>query len=416
MSIASTRVTCAGAATQPVRAADVERVPALTGVRALAAGWVLLYHAWLIAGSPRVALALPGTSVALSGVFATGWLGVDLFFVLSGFVLTWQATQPGVAGAPFDLPGFLARRILRVYPAYYGCLSVLLALAWLRLRDTPPDTIDLALHLTMMHNGARDTVSTINGVFWSLPFEWQFYLLFPAMLWFARRASPFAMVVASLAAAAAWRWFALTRAPTPAVSLGPVVLDALAQLPFRIDEFAVGMGAAFVARRVRFGSTAARACTWIGAAAFAALAAWCAVFDVIWWQPDATPFIRLPWMAFAAGTMLIGLARGNEPLARAFASKPVVWLGEVSYSVYLWHLPVLAWIGVHGAAPATTAALGAVIALGAPAALAVSAASYYAIERPFLQASVWSASRARKIAILVLWGGALLGTGVLAHG
>jgi peptidoglycan/LPS O-acetylase OafA/YrhL len=410
MSVASMR---AAAALQAAHDVAAERVPALTGVRALAAGWVLLFHAWIVAGSPRV--ALPGTGIALSGVFSTGWLGVDLFFVLSGFVLTWQATQPRVAAARFDLGGFLARRVLRVYPAYYGCLTVLLALAWLRLREAPPDPIDLALHLTMMHNAAHDTVGTINGVFWSLPFEWQFYLIFPAMLWCARRGGPVAMVVVALAAAAAWRWFALLRAPTPAVFVGPVVLDALAQLPFRIDQFAIGMGAAFVARRVAFASPAANACAWIGAAALATHAAWCAVFDIVWWQPDATPFVRLPWMALATGVTLIGLARSTGLVARIFAARPMVWLGEVSYSIYLWHLAVLMAIGIHGAAPGTTAALAAVTALGVPATLAISAASYYGIERPFLQTSIWGATRARKIGFLALWGATLFAIGTLAH-
>ncbi|HTR56918.1 MAG TPA: acyltransferase [Casimicrobiaceae bacterium] len=384
------------------RIAAAERIPALTGVRALAAGWVLVFHAWKVSASPPV---------SLHAIFSTGWLGVDLFFVLSGFVLTWQATKGGDPAAPFDVRAFFARRVLRVYPAYYGCLTVLLAASWLRLSGTPPGLGDLSLHLAMFHNAVSESVGTINGVFWSLPFEWEFYLLFPLLFLLARRVGLIAFVAGASIIALAWRLLAYYRAPTPALFVGGVTVDVLAQLPFRIDEFAAGMAAAFIARALRPGAPAAQACAWTGATGLVALVAWCEIYDVDWWAGDATPFVRLPWVSAAVAALLIGLARSNGMLTRLFASRPAVWVGEVSYSVYLWHLPILAAIAPHLPAPVSPAL---VLAAGIPATLAVSALSYYAIERPFLH-RIWAASIPRKLGALVLWGAALLGVAAIVR-
>src|SRR5665213_4467636 len=110
-----------------------QHVDALTGVRALAAGWVVAYHLWLNAGHP--ALVVPVIHLDLVPLVAMGWLGVDIFFVLSGFVLTWQALHERASSIGSSFPRkressvvraefwhnagtFLRRRILRVYPAY----------------------------------------------------------------------------------------------------------------------------------------------------------------------------------------------------------------------------------------------------------------------------------------------------------
>lgn len=384
--------------------AAAERIPALTGVRALAACWVLLFHAWKVSASP---------AGPLRAILSTGWFGVDLFFVLSGFVLTWQATKRDDPVAPLDVGAFFARRVLRVYPAYYGCLTVLLALAWLKLSGVPPGLGDLALHLLMFHNAVSQSVGTINGVFWSLPFEWEFYLVFPLLLMVAQRGGLITFLAGASIVAFGWRLLAYRYAPRPDVFIGGVTVDLLAQLPFRIDEFAAGMAAAFIARRLRPGAAVAQGCAWIGAVALAALVAYCGIYNIDWWAPDATPFVRLPWISAATALLLIGLARGRGVIMRLFASPPVVWIGEVSYSLYLWHLPILvaiaSYLSANGPAP-----LPLVLVVGIPAAVAVSAGSYYLIERPFLH-RIWGASPALKISVLVVWAAALLGVAAIVR-
>ena len=176
---------------------------ALTGVRALAALWVFAYHAWLASGAKPVLIPAFGLQADLTPWFAFGWLGLDIFFVLSGFLLTrqeWIRLQrsDGIDGKgggdevrrlrPFlaFCRTFLRKRILRVYPAYYLCLTLLLALAATHVYMRLPDRLDLLLHLGMVHNAVDAYVSTLNGVFWTLPFEWQFYLFFPLLFVRAR--------------------------------------------------------------------------------------------------------------------------------------------------------------------------------------------------------------------------------------
>ena len=134
-------------------------IPALTGIRAFAAGWVLVYHAWLASGGHEVSIHLAGIPIVFTPFVSMGWFGVDVFFVLSGFVLSWhalmEASNPGSptqAGFGKIYLQFIRRRVFRVFPAYYACLSVLLPLEWLGRYASPPEFRDVALHLVMFHN------------------------------------------------------------------------------------------------------------------------------------------------------------------------------------------------------------------------------------------------------------------------
>jgi peptidoglycan/LPS O-acetylase OafA/YrhL len=162
---------------------------ALTGVRAFAALWVFVFHSWSNAGSPAIRLAIRAQPIDLTPLVAFGWLGVDVFFVLSGFLLTRQAVlkqehilPAGTASRFVSTFGekygsYLRRRILRVYPAYYACLTALLILAAMGVYRHLPGELDLLLHLGMVHNFIEKYIATMNSVFWTMPFEWQFYLV-----------------------------------------------------------------------------------------------------------------------------------------------------------------------------------------------------------------------------------------------
>jgi hypothetical protein len=173
---------------------------ALTGVRALAALWVFVYHAWLASGATRSGFA-GATAGRLHAVVRIRMAGLDIFFVLSGFLLTRQEwirlerkgnhDEVRRLRPFFAFCGtFLRKRILRVYPAYYGCLTLLMALAATHLYLHLPERLDLLLHLGMFHNAVDAYVSTLNGVFWTLPFEWQFYLFFPLLFVLLVRSGP----------------------------------------------------------------------------------------------------------------------------------------------------------------------------------------------------------------------------------
>jgi peptidoglycan/LPS O-acetylase OafA/YrhL len=415
-----------------VAAVDREKhLDALTGVRALAAGWVVAFHLWLNAGHP--VLVLPGVGVDLTPWVAVGWLGVDVFFILSGFVLTWQVLhargsrdaphaassaspsaarvhEPGILRANFwrDAGTFIRRRALRVYPAYLACLSVLLPLAWWGVYRTPPELGDVALHLAMFHNIVPRYVDSINGVFWSMPFEWQFYLIFPLLVLPVLRARTGWLVVGAVTVAVCAKLSSTLQGPGAEI----------AQLPWRIDEFVAGMAAAAIAVRCGWSPRTRTGMTWIAAAALVAGTWVVGVRDATWWQPGAMPFVRAAWIDISVASLLIGLSGSMSAIAALFASRVMVWLGTISYSIYLWHLPTLDLtrraLRLHMPTMPVILDLGLTIVV----VIAVSALSYYAIERPFHAPSRdggmrWRSPRFR-LAIVVVWALGILMVAALA--
>jgi peptidoglycan/LPS O-acetylase OafA/YrhL len=401
-----------------VAAADREKhLDALTGIRALAAGWVVAFHLWLNGGHP--ALVLPGVGIDLTPWVAVGWLGVDVFFILSGFVLTWQVLhardsphaaagasssaarvyETGILRANFwrDAGRFIRRRALRVYPAYLACLSVLLPLAWWGLYRTPPELGDVALHLAMFHNIVPGYVDSINGVFWSMPFEWQFYLIFPLLVLPVMRARTGWLVVGAVTVAVCAKLSSALQGPGAEI----------AQLPWRIDEFVAGMAAAAIAVRCGWSPRMRIGMTWIAAAALVAGSWIVGARDATWWQPGAMPFVRAAWIDISVASLLIGLSGSASAIAALFASRAMVWLGTISYSIYLWHLPTLDLtrrvLRLHMPTLPAVLDLGVTIAV----VLAVSALSYYAVERPFHAPSRDAGTRWRRprfrLAIVVGW-------------
>lgn len=367
-------------------------VPALTGVRAFAALWVMAYHTWLAAGRPAIGWPAAEFPWRIDPLLGAGWLGVDVFFVLSGFVLQWQvehersaALQPW-RGATAYLR-FVGRRVLRVFPAYLACLSILLPLSWLGIgRWTAPSFADTALHLVMTHNLVPAYVSTISGVFWSLPIEWHFYLVFPAGAWILSHGRAWPLVVLALTTTYLVHWLVIDR-------------DMAWLMPwtvFRGIEFSSGMAAASLAARSRdAGSARANAIFVAGAVALAAIAYVSGRFEFAWWTGDILTFARMVALSLAIAAMLFAVAiPGAGRLgASIFGNRAAVWTGAVSYSLYLWHFAVIEFAVDHRLVPlrgdGSLGDFGRLALAVWPAAFALSALSYALVERAFLDRARW---------------------------
>jgi len=370
-------------------------IAALTGVRALAALWVVLFHSWIMAGRPNPTLDLRIAQLDLTPIFKFGWLGVDLFFVLSGFLLTRQAWgKVGRGKAEGWLPSqfgetytsFLRRRILRVYPAYYAVISVLLVLASLHVYRSLPEKGDLLLHLVMFHNVVASYLESINDVLWSIPFEWQFYLVFPFLFIILRRTNPVALyAMAALLALGSKQWADISGS-------GYVEFH----LPVRLDEFVAGMCAATFAEHHPLRRPLASVSFVLGLTGLVGTPWVWAAYPNGGHYFDAIGLVRPLWIQASICLFLLGLSGEAHPGVRLFANRSVVWLGLISYSIYLVHVPVLVLLPTLGAYPIqgseAPGSLTRVIALAVPATIATSAALYYLIERPF-QASGRRASR-----------------------
>ncbi|WP_226929417.1 acyltransferase family protein [Janthinobacterium aquaticum] len=153
------------------------RLPGLDLLRALAIAWVMLYH--LESLGPR----LPGPLVAY------GWMGVDLFFVLSGYLIGWQVLRPLTSGArPAWWPwwqDFMLRRALRILPAYLAVLALYLLLpAWSEAESMRPVWQFLSFTVNLL---PADLDQRAFSHAWSLCVEEHFYLLLPLVVWLLAR-------------------------------------------------------------------------------------------------------------------------------------------------------------------------------------------------------------------------------------
>jgi peptidoglycan/LPS O-acetylase OafA/YrhL len=359
------------------------RIPALDGLRGLAILSVLAWH--------YVASTLPWDTAgqrAGHAALAYAWAGVDLFFVLSGFLIGGILLDH--ARARNLLAVFYARRALRILPLYWAVLAAYAASraflaphlpdgasAWLHANPHP-----LWTYLTFGQNIATGLFSPhvaepgwLN-VTWSLAVEEHFYLVVPlAFLALPARLLPWALATI--------------------VALGPavraLVLDRLAPeaglyvlTPCRVDTIVLGVLCAWAVRRPRVRAALRPARLWAVAVALAAALAAAQVVDV------GRAFALFGYSAvglLSACVLLLALVDERGPLAAVLRSAALQRAGGVAYGLYLLHQPVqgLAHALVLGAAPRLGTAAEAAVTAGAFAAsFALAELSWRVLERPLV--------------------------------
>jgi peptidoglycan/LPS O-acetylase OafA/YrhL len=299
---------------------------------------VVLFHVYTFTTFTLITFPrVPGLDLFLR----SGSTGVSLFLILSGFCLY----APFAAGGErrFRTGRFLVRRFRRLMPAYYVGLALALALNVLgagRLGFSPmtPSEVgrQLLTHLTMTQSLFPDTFYGLNGAFWSLALEWQLYLLLPLLVWGVRRfglARTGAVVILSSVAYRVWLALAIDHGLAPHASvLAQAVLPNL--VVGRSAEFMLGMIAAeayasgrlaALARRLRYGALILVPATPLVAAG---------PFLV------RTPLAHLVFGAMFFILLCAVLASGNI-VNRLVSWPPLVFVGVISYSLYLVHQPLV---------------------------------------------------------------------------
>ncbi len=328
----------------------------IDGLRAAAILPVVFYH-----------FAIPG--------FGGGFVGVDIFFVISGFLISTIVLQDSRAGR-FSLASFYEHRARRILPALFCVVFLCTAASAVLLLPDDLAAFGKSVVTTMMfasnigfwrESGYFDTVATAKPLLhtWSLAVEEQFYLLAPLLL---------------LALAKARRVFLV--AALCAVSAGSLISAALLLknhqaavfylLPTRIWE--LGLGAILAALPAP--AHAPRPVREILGLGGLALIAW-AVFS----YSNATPFPGPNALVPTLGAAFIILAgtMGRHTVGTMLGLRPAVFIGLISYSLYLWHWPLVAyWTYIHGPFfPASIKFAGVAVAIG------LGALSWRYVERPF---------------------------------
>jgi peptidoglycan/LPS O-acetylase OafA/YrhL len=282
-----------------------------------------------------------------------GFLGVDVFFVLSGFLITGLLVTELEASESIDLARFYSRRIRRLLPAMMVMVVAVFILAILLFPATGSLWgLEAAPYaLTWISNLFFDFREL--GYFenlegqdfflhtWSLAVDEQFYLVWPLMLLFLLGRSDIKMApFLGSSGAAGMVWLALVSFAL-CVAMQILTIDsAFYQMPARIWEFAVGGLCAFVMGSSKIEWVSMHPKLRFLALRTAPLVGMLLIAGSACWVNDRTPNPGLATVLPVLGTALVILGGAAHPKAWGLSSKPLVWLGDRSYSIYLWHWPV----------------------------------------------------------------------------
>lgn len=333
------------------------RIPSLDGMRAISILLVLLGHAAMSDGAPRL----------LHPFIHVGNIGVRFFFVISGFLITTLLLKETGKTGTISLKQFYLRRTLRIFPAAYFFIAIMATLAALHTITMIPHEILYAATYTMNYH---DYKALWLGQLWSLAVEEQFYLIWPGLMLLAgaRRAFRGAWVVVVLVPVLrAVMWFGFHATDTSMTKHFEAVADALA-IGCLLAAYFNHLGASERYRRVQ-----SHTVLFLGAA-LGLVVVGNALFLVrpgmfyVWGQTLANigTVFAIDW----------GIRHAGHPLGRMLNWKPMVAIGVLSYSLYLWQNPFLlgdrenVW---------TTFPQNLVFAIAA------AVFSYFAIEKPFLR-------------------------------
>ncbi|MEP7045020.1 MAG: acyltransferase [Dokdonella sp.] len=320
-------------------------IPALTGLRGFAAFWVLLYHAWVDAVPRAMTIGSGDYAITLTPVFSGGWTGVDIFFTLSAFLLSlpFVSWQLGLAQRP-SLVTFWQRRVLRIFPAYYVQIAVLLILAGAFGVGAWPGLAQLLGNLVLWFNFGRSGVTPLNAVTYTLSIEFCFYLLLPLLAFLLRPRWWIVLVLLAIVETQLYRHLMFDA--TADVPHKVVVLE---QLPGRLDQFVFGMLAAYAYGRAAIAgrlpaARTADALFLLGMAGVALMLTLSHLNYETYWQGHWLLFVWHGVVGAAVALMLFAGAAGSRVARALFDNRPLRYLGLISFGVYLWHYPLLHWL------------------------------------------------------------------------
>jgi peptidoglycan/LPS O-acetylase OafA/YrhL len=361
---------------------SAKHIPALDGVRGLAILMVLLFH-----GGIQVIPIEPGPLGEFRRLLTYGLYGVDLFFVLSGYLITGILLDSRCAPGYFRT--FYWRRSLRIFPAYYFYLAVVflgVRTAFRLAGDDPWADVSAWPYLLYVQNWTipQGKPHPLLSHLWSLAVEEQFYLFWPAVVYLVPRRRLPAVCVVLAAGALALRC---------ALALRGEAVTARWLTPARLDALLIG---GLLAQAVRDPRWLAWCRTWLprlGGAAFLAILLLARVTDRFEFSDPLVCTAGLSLVAFVAAALVFGAATSRGGLLfRAFMPGWLRSLGRYSYAAYLFHplvyqLPAPYWLRFLNQTPPLVHLLGVLafplfVVVGG---YALGWLSWRLLERPFLR-------------------------------
>lgn len=326
----------------------------ITGLRAIAATMVVMIHTGAFTEFGAIGQAIT----------SAGKYGVDIFFVISGFTIAKTFSEAK------DYRSYLTRRIMRIVPLYWLIISIAMLLwmsgsfslpHWMQELGSQPDLYNFLLHLSMLSYLDYTVANSLLGVEWTIPIEVFWYVFLPPLIYFAK-----------------------TPPRTVGIVLGLLILTAIlsyaskklfgTSLPIKWSPIAHGhlffVGAASFYLRDRFGSVASqRPVVWIACAVILFTAALTVDFGG-----------RSEMLALSTAILIVCVTPARAGwVTRPLTVRPMLFLGSISYSIYLIHVVVLHVLGDFTLLPAS--GIGTfLIVYGVT--VAISTATYLLVEKP----------------------------------
>lgn len=354
---------------------------AVHGLRGIAALSVLLFHWYQIfpVATAQLGTLLPSELVLNPATpLRFGWLGVPLFFVLSGYILGAQVIEQELTAS--SIARFWRRRFLRIYPAVWFHLICLLLVSLYVPRLVAPDMwTTLHWQFLLWINTPPTMQVPISNVMWTLPIELSFYLVLPLIGFITRRINWVMMLMMSLGITLMWRFYVMDWQSVPHYT---AVLPWLDLLPGTLFTFMVGYSLNFLPTQ-----STAQWRAWglaLATAVFVFLLQWQLTVGESYWTGHWALAVWPPCIAAALGAMVYFCSQ-PEASIRWLSHPTMIWLGNISFGIYLWHYPIMRGM-FYLFKDEWTSVLMSVLAL--PIALLltlpISTLSYRLIERPLM--------------------------------
>jgi peptidoglycan/LPS O-acetylase OafA/YrhL len=366
------------------RDAGHERWPGLDGLRGLAILLVLFTHLG----------AQPGPHLFWQ-LSQGGIVGVDVFFVLSGFLITSLLVSEWDRRGSIHLPRFYMRRALRLLPALLVMIGLIVVASLTVVPEVwrqptlsgVPYALFYASDLRWIMAGTIPAHPGLLDPMWSLSVEEQFYLVWPSLL---------VLMLAFLPGARRGRAMQLALAGAVLIEMHRALMFAHGGYMWarlyvspdtHTDGLLIGAALAFAVERWRPSASVLRAAALAALAVIAAFTLFLgpdsALQPQLYFQYDGFGLV-----AVASAILIWGVVRGAAPgpLQRSFESSPMRFFGRISYALYLWNLPVMVVLGLHGMNWFVADLIRTAVAVG------LATASFYLVERHFLRikARRWS--------------------------
>lgn len=387
MALISAAATQSGARATPTTALRQRgHLDHLDGLRALAALFVVMHHAWLEVWPVEYRRFPTGVLLSLTAWMMYGHFAVTVFIVISGFCLALPVVRSG-GTMPGGVRQFLKRRAWRILPPYYAAIAFSLLLIWLLIGHLSGTHWDVSLRF-----GMRDVLRTlfllqdvyattaIDHVLWSISVEWQLYFLCPVLV-------------------LAWQRIGVARATMGAMlvsALGYTSLlfihEPIAVLLEYLGLFALGACTAAVTFSPQTKATLSRVSFTLPAVAVMLFALVC-YYSYLWGHGSILSTWQLGYLDLLIGLfaacVLIASSRSNRNVLRSVLGwRPLVAIGTFSYSIYLIHAPLLQIVWQYLVHPfrlddARTFAL--LVVMSIPLIVGCSWLFYLVFERPFIK-------------------------------